>query len=150
MTQDSDIVIDPNQVRTGLDDFILSLHHSDFLFDEMTVRTGVADGQQFQLLDEVEVLKLDIYPRELIAGELSRSEQLEVFAGQWLPVVSRADATLSKLIWISKGSHKSRRDLRAIYRNTNSVQRKEILAMATDLELADLLREVLNESDELE
>ena len=33
----------------------------------------------FQLLDEREVLKLDVYPRELIEGELSRSETLEIF-----------------------------------------------------------------------
>jgi hypothetical protein len=69
----------------------------------------------FQLLDDVESLKLDIYPRELIEGELQRSVQLEVFEDLILPVVSRADAAESKLIWISKGSHKSRRDLRRIW-----------------------------------
>ena len=69
----------------------------------------------FQLLDNVEALKLDIYPRELIAGELDRSCLVEVFAGVEFPVASRADVA-SKLVWISKGSHKSRRDLRQIYR----------------------------------
>jgi hypothetical protein len=34
--------------------------------------------------------------------------------GLTLPVASRPDLVLSKLIWISKGSHKSRRDLRQI------------------------------------
>ena len=69
----------------------------------------------FQLLDTEESLKLDIYAREMIPGELSRSEQLEIFAGVMLPVASRADVAASKLIWISKGSHKSRRDLRKLF-----------------------------------
>ena len=50
---------------------------------------------------------MDVYAREL-----SRSESHEVFEGQMLSVVSRQDAAISKLLWISKGSHKSRRDFR--------------------------------------
>ena len=69
----------------------------------------------FQLLDRVESLKLDIYPRELIAGELDRSVSQEVFEGEELPVASCADVAVSKLVWISKGSHKSRRDLRQVF-----------------------------------
>ena len=66
-----------------------------------------------------------------------------------LPVVCRVDAAASKLVWISKGSHKSRRDLRAIHRGANHVQQAEIASFAEKLGLDDLLAEVLTESDEI-
>jgi len=70
----------------------------------------LAGLQLISLVDFMdEALKLDIYPRELIAGELSRSCLVEIFAGRRLPVVSRSDAAGAKFVWISKGSFKSRR-----------------------------------------
>jgi hypothetical protein len=103
----------------------------------------------FQLLDTRESLKLDVYARELIRGELDRSDQLEVFDGLSLPVVSRADAAASKLVWISMGSHKSRRDLRHIFRTSDPTIQGTILDLAEDLRLQSLLHDVLAEPDEL-
>ena len=104
----------------------------------------------FQLFDKIEALKLDLYPRELVPGELQRSVVVEIFEGVRLPVVSRADAALSKLIWISKGSHKSRRDVRNIYRTAHEADRALIRERATQLNLIALLDEVLAESDEID
>ena len=150
MTQDIDLVIDPDQTCRVVDHLVESLAESDFMFDERALRQAVKDGGMFQLLDQSEVLKLDIYPRELIEGELSRSEQLEIFEGKMLPVVCRADAAASKLVWISKGSHKSRRDLRAIHRGANQTQQAEIAVLAEKFGLSGLLTEVLAEPDELQ
>ena len=111
MTQDVDLVLNPVQTAGELEDILVSLAHSDFLYDEPSIRNAVASGGMFQLLDKIETLKLELYPRELIAGELGRSVLLEVFQGMELPVVCRVDAAASKLVWIDKGSHKSRRDL---------------------------------------
>jgi len=66
-----------------------------------------------------------------------------------LPVVSRVDAAGSKLVWIGKGSHKSRRDRRAIHRNATPPQQTRIASLAEKLGLADLLAEVLAEPDEI-
>lgn len=66
-----------------------------------------------------------------------------------MPVVSRADAAAAKLIWISKGSHKSRRDLRQIYRNSSAPDCQRIRDLAQQLQLERLLVEVLVESDEV-
>ena len=74
---------------------------------------------------------------------------LEIFAGTLLPVVCRADAAASRLVWISKGSHKSRRDLRAIHRNANEAQQADIAHLAKTLGLDGLLTEVLGEQDEI-
>ncbi len=150
MTQDIDVVIDPVTAKQNVDELVDSLSESDFMFTEDALRLAVAQGGLFQLLDEQECLKLDIYPREMIPGELDRSELLEVFEGQKLPVVSRVDAAASKLVWISKGSQKSRRDLRAIFRNCNDEQRAAIREHSKNFQLEELLEDVLGESDEIE
>ncbi len=149
LTQDIDIVIDNAHVAATLGAFLQSIEDSDFIYEPDSVRSAVAEQGMFQLLDRVESLKLDIYPRELIPGELDRSVAQEVFEGEELPVASRADTAVSKLIWISKGSHKSRRDLRHIVRLASADDQKAIEQLASQLGLAALLAEVLRESDEL-
>ena len=149
MTQDIDFVVDPRGLANHLDDVVDAFIMSDFMFDESTLRSAVREGGMFQLLDKQEALKLDIYARELIKGELDRSDLLEVFDGLTLPIVSRVDAAASKLVWISKGSHKSRRDLRHIFRTSGSTIRQSICELAKDLQLQSLLDEVLAENDEV-
>lgn len=149
LTQDIDLVIDPQQAKRSVDSLVDLLRESDFLFTESVVRQSIATGDLFQLLDTDESLKLDIYPRELIVGELSRSEMAELFHGVELPIVSRIDAALSKLIWIEKGSSRSRRDLRSIFRNANVAQQQIIAEEAGKLNLNRLLEGVLCESDEI-
>ena len=104
----------------------------------------------FQLLDAEESLKLDIYPRELIPGELDRSVLESVFEGEKLPIASRVDAAISKLIWISKGSHKSRRDFRKIFGSAAADDRKFIEEFAQQLNLKNLLDEVVIEPEEID
>lgn len=149
LTQDIDIVVSPEVSRRRIEDLIQLLKHSDFMFNEHVIRQAVRSGELFQLLDKTECLKLDIYPRELIPDELHRSETLELFDGVFLPVVARMDAAMSKLIWISKGSHRSRRDFRSVFRNCNADQQAKIVQQANHLNLGDLLAEVLSESDEI-
>lgn len=150
MTQDVDLVIDNEAARGKLSELLASFEDSDFLFDESAVRNGVHDHRMFQLLDTQESLKLDVYPRELIPGELSRSESREVFEGLHLPVASLPDAAVSKLIWVSKGSHKNRRDIRKIAGRATAPQVQMIDLLADGLGLTELLAEILAESDEIE
>lgn len=150
MTQDVDIVVSNEAIEGGMDAFLGALSESDFLFDDDAIRRAVASRGMFQLLDTVESLKLDVYARELIPGELGRSPSVEVFEGRLLPVVSRADAAASKLVWIDKGSGKSRSDLRRIFSASSDADRGLIRELAKDLQLELLLDEVLAELDELE
>ena len=78
-----------------------------------------------------------------------RSQTMELFPGVFLPVVSRTDAAISKLIWIDKGSQRSRRDFRSIFRSGSETQRADIRAQAEKIRLSKLLEEVLSESDEI-
>lgn len=125
------------------------LQTSVFLFTESVVRRAIREGDLFQLLDGEESLKLDIYPRELIPGELSRSQQVMIFEGGYFPVVSRVDAALSKLIWINKGSHRSRRDLRHMFRNCSAGEQATIRDQSESMGLRLLLEQTLLESDEI-
>ena len=149
MTQDIDLVIDNSRIARCVEPFLEALSASEFMFDPLSIRTAIETKQMFQLLDTVEILKLDVYPREMIPGELDRSVITEVFEGRHLPIACRADAALSKLFWIAKGSQKSRRDLRQIMRLAAEPDRQIISQMATQLELQSLLEEVLAEPDEL-
>ncbi|MEM6329824.1 MAG: nucleotidyl transferase AbiEii/AbiGii toxin family protein [Planctomycetota bacterium] len=149
MTQDVDLVIDNQATLDSLSGILASLAESDFLYDGDEVRNSVQSLGMFQLMDREECLKLDVYAREMIPGELGRSQPAEIFAGVVLPIASRADAALSKLIWVSKGSHKSRKDFRSIFRRTDDAEREFIRSFATDCGISGLMAEVLAESDEL-
>jgi Nucleotidyl transferase AbiEii toxin, Type IV TA system len=149
LTQDIDIVVSPFVAKQRVEQLIKELSTADFWFTESSIRQAIRENDLFQLLDKSESLKLDIYPRELIPGELKRSQSVEMFDGVFLPVVSRIDAALSKLIWIDKGSQRSRRDLRSIYRNCDEPQRNLIRTQAEKMGLVALLNSVLIESDEI-
>ena len=149
MTQDIDIVADNSRMGSQLESVLNALDSSDFIFDAPSIDQAIQTKGMFQRLDGVESLKLDIYPREMIPGELQRSALVEVFSGEKLPIASRADTGAAKLAWISKGSHKSRRDLRQIFRNSEEADRKTITDLADRMQLAALLKEVLAEPDEM-
>lgn len=147
MTQDVDLVVDPLPLAAQLTQFLSAVEAAGFLVDAETTQRAVTDAGMFQLLDLAESLKVDLYPREMIPGELDRSVAAEVFAGLTLQVVSRADAALSKLVWVSKGSHKSRRDLRQILKRADAAERAFVERWAAEFGLTHLLDEVLSESD---
>ncbi|MFO0424323.1 MAG: nucleotidyl transferase AbiEii/AbiGii toxin family protein [Planctomycetia bacterium] len=149
MTQDIDIVVENTAIARSLDAFTAAVAQAGFMLDAEVIRRAVAEKSMFQLFDMAEALKIDIYPREMIPGELGRSVSLEVFEGMPLPVVSRPDAAASKLVWASKGSHKSRRDLRQIVRRLPSGERAEVDRLAVLLGLGDLFAAILAEPDEI-
>lgn len=149
MTQDIDVVVDNAPLSRSVEAFLEAVAEAGFLFDAATVRRAIAEKSMFQLFDMVEAIKIDVYPRELVPGELDRSALIEVLEGMPLPVASRADATVSKLVWASKGSHKSRRDLRQMVRRMTSADRGDVDRLARVLGLESLLIEILDEPDEI-
>jgi hypothetical protein len=150
LTQDIDLVVDPVALTEQLDVFLSTAVRCGYLLEADTVRAAVSRRGMFQLFDQREALKLDLYAREMIPGELNRSSRVELFVGMELPVVSRVDAAVSKLIWISKGSHKSRGDFRQIMRLATELDCAQIVASAQQLGLKGLLETVLSESDQIE
>lgn len=149
MTQDIDLVVDNAALGRALPAFVEAVGAADFFVDATAVRAAVADRAMFQLFDEAEALKVDVYPRELIPGELDRSVMVEVFEGVRIPCVSRVDAAASKLVWASLGSQKSRRDLRRMHGAMAVADRLELDRLAGALGHAALLGEILAEPDEI-
>jgi hypothetical protein len=149
MTQDIDIVVDNSALAQSLESFTAAAAQAGFVFDVGAVRRAVTERSMFQLFDMAEALKIDIYPREMIPGELSRSVLLEVFEGMPIPMVSRPDAAASKLAWAAKGSHKSRRDLRQLVRRMPAAECAELNQLSEVLGLRELLGEILSEADEI-
>lgn len=145
-TQDIDLVIDPAAARARLEELLRAMEGT-FRVDAPLARSAVARGGVFQALDLASFFKVDIYPRELIPGEHDRAELCELFPGVVVPLVSHVDAILSKLVWVQKGSHRSRRDVRSLQASLNERQRRELDERADSMQLQDLLRQVLAESE---
>ena len=150
MTQDVDLVLDPDRVSEVRDEFLEAVRQAGFLFSDATATHAIASAKMFQLLDIEQVVKLDLYIRCLIEGELDRSIRMELFPGVELPIVARTDAALSKLIWIDHGSHRSRRDLRRILDDASPEEHSTVKRSAAAMGLTELLDEVLAEDDELD
>jgi hypothetical protein len=149
-TQDVDLVVDVERLRECLPELLQRLKQNQFLLNEETICQAVRLRKQFQLLDLISTLKLDMYPRELVPGELDRTVQIEIMPGLRLPVLSIADLIASKLVWISKGSQKSRRDVKVLMRIATEEDQALVRELAGPLGLVKLLEEVLAESDEIE
>ena len=150
MTQDIDIVVSNEKLAMNLGRVIAAFTASDFLFDEASIRIAIEKRKLFQLLDSVESLKLDIYPRELVKGELERSGRIELFEGVFYPIASRTDTAVAKLLWIEQGSHKSRRDLRHLFNNASKAEQEEVKRLVQQLGKSNLLLDVLAEPDEID
>ena len=150
MTQDLDLVLDRDRVRSVRDEFLGALSEAGFHLNESTARQAIESRRMFQLLDVEQVIKLDLYVRCLIPGELDRSVREELFPGVELPIVARTDAALSKLIWIDHGSHRSRRDLRRILAGATPDELDIVRRTAGEMALSSLLDEVLAEREEID
>lgn len=150
LTQDADLVVDPVQLQAHLDQFLEALQRLDYLAHPPTIRDAVARGRMFQIIDSQEGLKVDLYPRELVPGALDRSMLINLTSDLQFPIASRPDLITSKLVWISKGSHKSRRDVKMLMRGATDEEQALALEFADGLGLTDLLEEVLAEPDEIE
>lgn len=149
-TQDVDLLVDRAQIAAALESVTNGLQAAGYVFDEDSLVSSVRTGRPFQLVHGRECLKLDVYPRELVPGELGRSVRVELFPGLMLPIVSRADLAISKLIWINRGSHKSRRDFRQLLRRISTEDLHAIRVFAAEHSLQSLFDEVLAEPDEIE
>jgi hypothetical protein len=150
MTQDLDLVLDPDRVVAVQDDLLSALSEAGLQFSERTARRAIEARKMFQALDVEHVVKVDLYVRCLIPGELDRSVRVELFPGVTMPIVARTDAALSKLIWIHHGSHRSRRDLRGILADAAPEEIATVRHFAGEMDLLGLLDAVLGEADEID
>ena len=139
-TQDIDIVIrlspksDVSRLRRMLSE--------KFLVDAEEIYEVVKRSDLFHALHEKTIIKVDFHVGEAIPGELARSRSVEILSGTLVPLVSKEDSILSKLIWLSKGSHKNRRDVEMMLVKPNGVDQDYLSTMASKLGIKELWSEV--------
>ena len=148
-TQDVDILVDRQQFCSAWQSLTSDLRAAGYVFDMNAVSQAVQSGRPFQLIHGRECLKLDVYPRELVPGELGRAVRVELFSGVRLPIVAPADLAISKLIWVSRGSHKNRRDFRQLMCRIPADDVNTVREFAAAQSLVMLYDEVIAEPDEI-
>ncbi len=138
LTQDIDVVIRidkaPDLTR------VLKELHGPFFVDDLAARAALRDQRMFQALDRDTFIKVDLHVGEDIPGELDRTVRAEVIPGLTVPVVTREDAILSKLLWIRQGSGKSRQDVKGMLLRSGQLDWNYLNAVARSLGVEDLLQ----------
>ena len=142
LTQDVDFV-----VRIGPDDTrrLVEGIEPNFLVDLDRALNAVRSGGMFQALHRELVIKADFHIGESIPGELDRSHRLELFADLNVRLVSKEDAILSKLLWASQGSDKSRRDVLGMLLDSTAFDLGFVRRVAGTLDCDRLLEEIEDE-----
>lgn len=145
-TQDIDIVVDPVALARVLEEFFNRLA-ANFFVEADQVKVALQNQGVFQLLDKTTSFKIDVYAREAVSGELSRSRRRELSPVLSANIVSLEDAIISKLLWVAKGSHRSRRDVRNLFAALDASKTEELTKTIRELGLNELLTEVINEQE---
>lgn len=122
----------------------------EFLLSKEGVIEGVGTGQMFQAIDRETLIKVDFHTRPCIPGELNRSSKQQFMEGLAVPVVSKEDAVLSKLLWIKQGSEKSRQDVLGILLSPGELDMAYLGPAARDLGVHQLLTELEDQADSRE
>ena len=139
-TQDVDIVI--RLSREELEKLVARLD-KDFFVNPNYILAEYPTGKIFQVIHKDTAIKIDFHVVINTPDELKRIVYKEVYQNLLIPIPSRPDAILSKLAWIKKGSHKSRQDVRMMFRFAGEEEKQEARERARQKGLEELLDEVL-------
>ena len=143
-TQDVDLVVKLDGKQGSL---LAERLSEDFLLEPRLVQEAASRRGMFQGLHRETLVKVDFHVGERIEGELERSGDRPVFEGLSLPMVSKEDAILSKLIWTLEGSGKSRQDVLGMLLDPEPIDLDFVRRRAIDLSCGALLEELEREAD---
>ena len=145
-TQDVDFVI---RIEPGEAERLVRGLEGEFLSDVESVREAVRRRGMFQALHRELLIKADFHVGESIAGELERSQVVQLFPGLDVRLVSKEDAILSKLLWARQGSDKGRGDVLGMLLDPTAFDLGFVKRLAGTLDCIDLLEEIERERDDL-
>jgi hypothetical protein len=113
-TNDIDIVAD---ISEGDAEAIVNAFAADYYIDEHDVRNAIHRASSFNIVHNETVQKVDIF----VAGqdphtqeELERVQSVSLEDGQSIPLASREDLILQKLLWFDRGNRVSDRQWRDV------------------------------------
>ncbi len=147
-TQDIDVVVDCAGRGTTASEFIGVLSE-EFVVSEEAIVEAIRTGQLFQAIDRETLIKVDLHTMPLIPGELDRSARRKFAKGLEVPVVSKEDAVLSKLLWIKQGSEKGRQDVLGILLSQGDLDMAYLRSAARDLGVHGLLAELETQAESM-
>ena len=144
LTQDVDVVVTlspgsekVNQLREALS--------KSFDINEPAMRDAIARRSIFQALHSEYFIKVDFHVGEIIPRGFERSRTVKLGPDLKIKMVSKEDAILSKLVWISKGSERSKRDVVMMLRNGAPIDEQYIETTAEELEVMEIWKELLKQ-----
>ena len=106
------------------------------------MRDAISRQAIFQALHNEFFIKVDFHVGEVIPRAFERSQMVELAPNLSIKMISKEDAILSKLIWISKGSERSKRDVIMMLRTGGPVDEPYIEMTAAELEVSQIWREL--------
>lgn len=152
-TQDSDIITEMRLEH--IQPFITALQN-DFFIDEEMIVDAIQRNASFNILHRETMFKVDIFiprPRPFQQSQLARAERqaFELETKLSANFASAEDTILSKLEWYRMGGETSERQWRDILgilkTRAGELDVAYLKKWAKDLNVADLLERVLNESE---
>ncbi len=142
LTQDIDIVVAIQQADVAK---LFKVLTPEFLVDYAAIEAAVRSDRLFQGLDQETFLKVDFHVNGSIRGEFQRSVTIELFPGISVPIVSKCDAIVSKLLWVKAGSGKSREDIVGMLLDPEPIDQALLLELAEEHGVKDILGEIRKE-----
>lgn len=145
-TQDVDIVL-PGDVSHGQLALLKAVLGPSFFLDMGEALAAAGSRSLFTALDQTTNIKVDFHVGESVPGELARARRLELVPGLVVHMCCVEDLILAKLLWIAKGSHKSRHDVASMLRRHKEIDTDALTRKAELLGVAVLLEELRREAE---
>lgn len=118
---------------------LVELLSPDFFIQQHAVDDAVRRKSMFQAVHFATNFRADFHVNLNENGEFERSNVFEIIPGLEVPIISRLDAIVSKLIWIKKGS---RQDVFFMLDNCSSEELTQVNMAAEERGLTDILESV--------
>jgi hypothetical protein len=141
-TRDVDLIMEVNPWEKDFADALANQLDDDFYFSIEGCREAIEEQTMFQAIDKETMFKIDFHLSDLVPGSCERRQNVKIPTGQTVPMVTREDSILSKLVWIKLGSGRSRKDVVAMLRVQENLDNDYLETTAEQLGVKAILDEL--------
>ena len=141
-TNDVDLIMEINPWEKDYADTLENLFSDNFFFSIEGCREAIEEQTMFQAIDKETMFKVDFHLSDIVPGALERRRDETIVTGRTVPMVSPEDAILSKLHWIKLGSGRSRKDVVAMLRVQENLDKEYLESTAGQLGVKPILDEL--------
>jgi hypothetical protein len=146
-TQDVDVVISlANTKKEDVDKLFQELQ-KQFMVSRSAFDEAISRNRMFQALDIKTMLRADINVGGMSFDRFDKIIEEEIFPNVFVSIASPEDSILSKLIWIKKGSGRSKQDVVAMLKIQTKLDWEYLSGMAKQLAVQNILEEMKQIAD---